>query len=363
MSRFEQRRDKLRQLIRRQGTDAMLVTHFVNVTYLTGFTGDDSFLLMTGQGEVMISDSRYSVQLEEECPGLDVDIRLPGVPIVDAVARVVKRAKLPTLAIEAQSMTVGLYERIRVALPKTELVSTSGLVERLRQIKDREEVDQIRRAVRNAERAFGVVRASLREDQTEKHIADELDHQVRLFGGRCCSFPSVVAVGPRAALPHATPTAQRVGGGDFVLIDWGAVGGLYMSDLTRILVTGRISSKLRRVYQVVLKAQRRAIAAIKPRVTLERLDGVARRFIARAGYEKNFRHGLGHGIGLEIHEAPRVAPGQHQPLEPGMVVTVEPGIYLPGWGGVRVEDDVLVTRTGHEVLSSVGKELEECVVA
>ena len=363
MSRFEQRRDRLRQLIRKEGMDAILVTNFVNVTYLTGFTGDDSFLLMTGQGEVMITDWRYSIQLEEQCPGLDLDIRLPGVHIVDSVARVVKKAKLPELAVEAQSMTVSLHQQIRVELPRMALVPTSGLVEQLRQIKDREEVDAIRCAVRNAERAFAVIRASLREDQTEKDIADELDHQVRLFGGRCCSFPPVVAVGPRSALPHATPTSQRVGGGDFVLIDWGAVGGLYMSDLTRILVTGRISSKLRRVYHVVLKAQRRAITAIKPGVTLEKLDGVARRLIAGAGYEKNFRHGLGHGIGLEIHEAPRVAPGQDQLLEPGMVVTVEPGIYLPGWGGVRVEDDVLVTRTGHEVLSRVSKELEECVVA
>jgi Xaa-Pro aminopeptidase len=215
-----------------------------------------------------------------------------------------------------------------------------------------------------AERAFAVVRASLRPGRSEKEIADEIEHQVRLFGGRCCSFPPIVAAGPRSALPHATPAEDRmIGGSGFVLIDWGAQRGLYVSDLTRVLVAGKIPPKLERVYGVVLKAQQRAIDSIKAGATMHEVDAAARRVIARAGYGKYFGHGLGHGVGLEVHEAPRLAANQHRPLRAGMVVTVEPGIYLPSWGGVRIEDDVLVTRTGSEVLTGVPKDLADCVVA
>jgi Xaa-Pro aminopeptidase len=171
-----------------------------------------------------------------------------------------------------------------------------------------------------------------------------------------------VAVGPRAALPHATPTGRQLKDGDFTLIDWGVNSGLYMSDLTRIIVTGRISPKLRKVYGVVLNAQLAAIDAIRPGLTGEEIDAVARNVIKRAGFGKAFGHGLGHGTGLEIHEAPRLAVGQKTKLRPGMIVTVEPGVYLPGWGGVRIEDDVLVTRAGREVLTDVPKQLEDCAI-
>ena len=363
MERTRQRRGRLAKLLRKQGADAILVTNFTNVTYLTGFTGDDSFLLLTPKSTVLLSDPRYTTQLEEECPGLDLEIRLPGVGMLDSIVRVVRQAKVRKLAVEGGSVTVGLYEQIRDSMPKVELIRTSGLVEQLRLIKDREEVAQIRQAVWYAERAFGVIRSSLRGEQTEKEVADDLEHQIRLFGAKGCSFPPIVAVGPRAALPHATPTDQTISQSSFVLIDWGAKGPLYVSDLTRVLVTAKIPPKLERIYGVVLKAQRRAIAAVKPGATMHDVDRVARTIIAKAGYGKTFGHGLGHGIGLDIHEGPRLAAGQHRPLRPGMVVTVEPGIYLAGWGGVRIEDDVLVTKTGHEVLTSVGKELADCVIA
>ena len=213
-----------------------------------------------------------------------------------------------------------------------------------------------------AEKAFGVVRASFRPDKTEKQIADELECQLRLFGAASSSFATIVGVGPRAALPHATVTDRPISSSDFVLIDWGADGGLYKSDLTRVLVTGRISPKLERVYRVVLEAQRVGIEAIRPGVIAEEVDRAARQVIFEAGFGRYFGHGLGHGLGLDVHEAPRLAADSRVVLRPGMVVTVEPGIYLPGWGGVRIEDDVLVTRTGYEVLTSVPKELEEVVV-
>jgi Xaa-Pro aminopeptidase len=362
MSRFAQRRKKLAQAVRKAGADAILITNFKNVTYLTGFTGDDSFLLVGAGVEVALSDPRYTQQLEEECPGLDLEIRSPGGTIFGLVEKTVKRAGAGRLAVESLSLTLHMRDRIATSLPEVELVPCNGLVEQQREIKDKEEIAEIREAVRLAEQAFGVIRAALRPEQTEREIAFELENQIRRFGGAGCGFPTIVAVGPRAALPHAVPTLQTVGSGDLLLIDWGATARLYRSDLTRVLVTGRISPKLERIYGVVLRAQEQAIAAIRPGVLMSEVDATARQVIGKAGYAKQFGHGLGHGFGLEIHEAPRLAAHQDRPLKPGMVVTVEPGIYLPNWGGVRIEDDILVTRDGHEVLSSVPKALDRCVV-
>ena len=360
--RFLARRDKLRRELRSAGADALLVTNFINVTYLTGFTGDDSYLLVLKSGEVLLTDPRYTTQLEQECPGLELEVRQPGVAMIEAVERTVKRAKAVRLGIEGQSMTVSLRDQIAEKLPKIQIVPTRDLVEHLRIIKDKQEVEAIRQAIWYAQRAFGVLRASLRPERTEKEIADELEHQMRLYGAKSSSFTPIIAVGPRAALPHARPTDKRIGEADFVLVDWGADGGLYKSDLTRVLVTGKIPPKLERIYRVVLSAQQQAIDAIRPGITAHEVDNVAREIIGRAGFGRNFGHGLGHGIGLEIHEAPRLTAGQQLTLEPGMVVTVEPGIYLPGWGGVRIEDDVLVTRTGHEVLTSTPKQWDDALI-
>jgi Xaa-Pro aminopeptidase len=362
MTRFQQRRKRLASAVRRMGADAILITNFTNVTYLTGFTGDDSYLLVGAGAEVMLSDPRYTQQLGEECPGLDLAIRRPSATIISLVESVVKQAHVARLAVEAASMTLHTHDRIAAALPHVILIPMNGLVERQREIKDKEEVDAIREAIRLSEQAFGVIRAALRPEQTEREIAFELEHQIRRFGGAGCCFPPIVAVGARAALPHAVPTRQQVGAGDWLLMDWGATAGLYCSDLTRILVTGRISPKLERIYGVVLRAQEQAIASIRPGVLMSAVDATARRVIANAGYGKQFGHGLGHGFGLEIHEAPRLAAQHDRPLKAGMVVTVEPGIYLPQWGGVRIEDDILVTRDGHEVLSLLPKELDGCVV-
>ncbi|MCI0335224.1 MAG: Xaa-Pro peptidase family protein [Planctomycetes bacterium] len=363
MSSFDARRKKLRTLVRQAEADALLVTNFTNVTYLTGFTGDDSYLLATLDDEKLVTDPRYTTQLEEECPGLALEIRPPGVTMLKAVTKVVKRAKIERLGIEGSSATVSLQQSLAKALPNVKIVVTENLVERLRIVKDKDEVDATRVACQQARRAFDVVRASLTPSMTELDVAAELEYQARRFGAKSLSFPAIVAVGPRAALPHARPTSRRLSEGDFALIDWGVNSGLYMSDLTRIIVTGKISPKLRKIYGVVLKAQLAAIDAIRPGMTGEQVDRVARRIITRSGLGKLFGHGLGHGTGLEIHEAPRLAVGQKTKLRPGMIVTVEPGVYVPGWGGVRIEDDVLVTRTGSEVLSDVPKQLEDCALA
>jgi Xaa-Pro aminopeptidase len=360
---FQARRDRLRKMFQKAGVDALLVTDFVNVTYLTGFTGDDSYLLVRRDGETILSDPRYITQLEGECPGVDLDIRPPGRSMSQALHRCVTSSGISRLGIEADSMTVGLRDRLASKMAKLEIVATSGFIEKLRQIKDKEEVALICQAARQAEKAFATLQCSLRLEMTEKQAADELEYQMRLFGAKDAAFPTIMAVGSRAALPHATPTSQRIGDDDFVLIDWGANGGLYRSDLTRVLVTGRISPKFAKVYSVVLQAQTQAIAAVRPGVLAHDVDAVARGIIANAGFGRRFRHGLGHGLGLQVHEGPRLAVNSQTILRPGMVVTVEPGIYLPSWGGVRIEDDVLVTRTGCEVLTSTPKRLEDMVVS
>ncbi len=360
--RKESRRAKLRRLLAKTGAGGLLVTNFSNVTYLTGFTGDDSYLLVLPDRELLITDGRYTTQLADECPHLELEVRTPKVQMVEAVTKVLKRARLRQLAIEADSMTVSLRESISENVPPLQIVSSTGLVEQLREIKDRDEIAAIRRAIEHAERAFQVVRAALRPEQTELQVANELEYQVRRFGGRACSFPPIIAAGPRAALPHASPTDRQIGESDFVLIDWGAKSPLYVSDLTRVLVTGKISPKLERIYGVVLKAQLAAISAIRPGALMSDVDAAARSVIGQAGFGRRFNHGLGHGFGLDIHESPRMAATQKRPLKTGMVVTVEPGVYIPGWGGVRIEDDVLVTRAGHEVLSHVDKKFEDCLV-
>ncbi len=360
MPSFASRRQKLRNLIRKADVDALLVTNFKNVTYLTGFTGDDSYLLVSQGGERLVTDPRYTTQLEEECPGLPLEVRMPGVTMLAGTTKAIKRTGIERLGLEGSSATLSLERSIAKALPNVKLVATENLVERCALSRTR--MKSMRRewlASRRGGRSM--LCASLTPTMTELDVAAELEYQARRFGAKALSFAPIVAVGPRAALPHATPTRRQLNESDFTLVDWGANSGLYMSDLTRIIVTGRISPKLRKVYGVVLKAQLAAIDAIRPGVMCEEVDAVARTIIKRAGFGKAFGHGLGHGTGLEIHEAPRLAVGQKTKLRPGMIVTVEPGVYLPGWGGVRIEDDVLVTRAGHEVLTDVPKQLEDCV--
>ena len=361
--RFAARRDRLHRKLSAAGVDALLVSSAVNVRYLTGFTGEDSFLLTGPRATVLISDGRFATQIAEECPDLDVHIRGLRQTILDATGRVVRRAGLKKLAFESDATSYAQWEKLSEIVKSVERVPLSGVVEELRMVKDADEIGQIREAIVQAERGFEVLRASITSDMTEREASHRLEQAMRQFGARGASFESIIAVGPRSALPHARPTTRPVGGAGFVLVDWGAANFQgYSSDLTRVLVTGKISPKLERVYRVVLTAQRRGIEAIRPGVRGCDVDAAARKVIANAGWGQKFRHSLGHGIGLEIHEGPRLAKTSEIPLRPGMVVTVEPGVYFPGWGGVRIEDDVLVTRNGFEVLTSVSQDLEQMVV-
>ncbi|MCH8829107.1 MAG: aminopeptidase P family protein [Planctomycetes bacterium] len=353
------RRRKLLTKLRKTKSPTLLITCETNVSYLTGFSGDSSFLLLGRGVEILISDTRYTTQIREECPDLDVYIRDSSEEIETSVANVTKKAKLREIAFESHSLTIARMKKLQTENDRVKWIAAGGVIEELREIKDASEIAEIRSAVDQAQRGFECLRAALMPAMTELEVAHDLEHAMRRFGALGAAFEPIVAVGSRAALPHARPGRTQIRDAEFTLIDWGAtsVGG-YRSDLTRVLITGRILPKLEKIYGVVLKAQQQAIRAIRPGVACRDVDAVARRIIEDAGFGKYFGHGLGHGIGLDIHEGPRFSPISKSTLKPGMVITVEPGIYLPGWGGVRIEDDVLVSKDGCEVLTSVPKDFE-----
>jgi Xaa-Pro aminopeptidase len=374
MSLFAQRRQKLAALTFNDRLDWMLVSHPVNVSYLTNFSGEASWLLVGRDRAVLVSDGRFTEQIAEECSDLDTAIRPPSKPLVDAVGETLAKLGGKAVGYESAHLTVADFEALQTAAPTINFKACKDRVEGLRAIKDESEVAQIREAIHIAERAFAMFRAMLEPDQDEKELADAMEMFVRRAGGRCTSFPSIVAVGSRAALPHAPPTGRRVSEAELLLVDWGASGRFYKSDLTRVLATRKNPTllnaskdaprdgKLEEVYNIVLRAQRAALEAIRPGATGGSVDAAARRTIAEAGYGDFFNHSIGHGLGMQVHEMPMMRQGTTQVLQAGMVVTVEPGIYLPNWGGVRIEDDVLILPDGIEILTRVPKELAAMAV-
>lgn len=355
----ERRLEKLRRALRADPVDTLMVVAPQNVRYLTGFTGEASVLLVGKANTLLVSDGRFATQLEQECPGLEVHVRPVEQLLFDAVGEVVGRFGTSRLGYEPSKLTMAQFEKVKEKAQGVELVGVAGRVEGLRAIKDKAEVEAIRRAVAIAERGFAMLRAGMAEGDSEKALADALDGYLRKCGASGPAFDPIVAVGPRAAFPHAHPTAEaRVGDADFVLVDWGAAAGAYKSDLTRVVVTGKVTPKFERVYRTVLEAQECGIAALRPGATAGEVDAAARSVIEEAGFGRFFNHGLGHGFGLEIHEGPFFRRDNPAPLKAGMVVTIEPGIYLPDWGGIRIEDDVLITPDGPEVLSRVPRTLD-----
>ena len=359
---FKKRRRSIQKQIKSKGVSGFLITNIKNVSYLTGFSGSSAHLLLTPKSEILLSDSRYQSQLKDQCPGLEIDIRDSTTTLLDSVERVSKSMKLNSILFEASDLSKADFDQLESRMSKFELVSSTGLVESERSIKDKTEIAAIRKSIQINQRAFEVIRSQLTPEQTELQIAHNLEHQMRSFGATCCAFDPIVGVGARAALPHGRPSKKQIGESPFVLIDWGAEVDFYLSDLTRMIVTGKAPAKFEKIYNVVLKAQLAAIKKIRPGATLKSVDSAARKVIQNAGYGKLFGHGLGHCFGLEIHEKPFMSPVSEGTLKPGMVITVEPGIYVPDFGGVRIEDDVLVTPDGHEVLSDLPKTLDQCAV-
>ncbi len=362
-SNYSSRRSKLIRQLKNLGVDGLLISGLSNVRYLTGFTGDSTWLFVTASDTLMLSDTRYETQLEDECPGVGVRIRDARRSMNDVVSDVVRESGIERLGIESDHLTLSQFHALQSKTEAIEFIFTASAVEQLRQIKDKWELEQIRDAIRFAEKGIAVVRSMLRPDLSERQIRFILEEAMRSFGAGGTAFEPIVGVGPTGALPHAHAGLRLVSDSPALLIDWGAqTFSGYRSDLTRVFFTARPTRQMQQVYEVVLKAQQAAIQAIRPGVRCCEVDAVARNLIAEAGFGRYFGHGLGHGIGLDIHESARMSPSSEQVFEAGMVTTVEPGIYLPGKFGVRIEDDVLVTAGGYEVLTSVPREFADAVV-
>ena len=370
---FAGRRERLIQQLTDAGVHAFLITQPINVSYLTGFTGDSSHLILSAKETILVSDGRFAAQLAEECPGLSAHIRPPSQSLTNATVEVLNRLGVRDVEFESDHVTVADARAFADQAKTVAWKAGQGRVESLRKIKDAGEIEQIRDAIRIAERVFLDFRTQLRPEDTEKDLADTLEYSIRRAGATCGSFPSIVAVGPRAALPHAPPTGKRVHEAPVLLVDWGASGPFfYKSDLTRVLLTRNNSripnarrgfdAKIQAVYEVVLKAQRAALDAVRPGVPAKDVDRAARTVIADAGYGDYFTHSIGHALGMQVHEAPVMRPTTETPLEAGMVVTIEPGIYLPDEFGIRIEDDVLVTPDGAEMLTSLPRDFEANIV-
>jgi Xaa-Pro aminopeptidase len=358
--RRPERQAALRAAMAREGLEALLVTHLPNIRYLTGFTGTAALLLLRPDEAVLVTDFRYAEQAPPEV-GATARVEVDPANVWQRLARLIAAAGIVTLGIEAQALTVRDAERLADA-GRIRLIPTADLVERLRAVKDPDEVAAIREAAGIAQDALAEVLPRVHAGQRELDVAAALESALRLRGSDWHPFPTIVASGPRSALPHARTSTRVIEPGDWLLLDFGAQVRGYCADLTRTVVVGaRADERQRVVYELVRAAQRRAIEHLRPAMAGREGDALAREVIAVRGFGDAFGHSLGHGLGLEVHEAPRLSPTAEAPLPSHAVVTVEPGIYLAGWGGVRIEDDVYLGPEGAQCLSDNRTELVELV--
>jgi Xaa-Pro aminopeptidase len=358
----------VRDMMKELKLDGLLVTHRPDIEWLSNFTGDDSIVVVTEKDFFLVTDFRYKEQAEIEAGWMH--IRMREGKMVEALSKTIIECGAQRLGFEANFATFGQITALDRALKEAsqksgtkeqELVPLEDVLVNLRKVKDDHEIDLIRKAVQIAEESFNAIREEIKVGQTESYLAGLLIFELKSRGASGSSFPPIVAAGANSSLPHYRPAESMVARDQPLLFDWGAVHKGYCSDLTRTFIVGRASPRIREIYKVVYEAQMTAIQFIRPGVTTMQADRVARDVIEKAGFGDHFGHGLGHGIGLDIHEMPTMRKtGGEEELRPGMIVTVEPGIYLPGEGGVRIEDDVLITHSGCEVLSTLEKEFEAC---
>ena len=351
------RADRLTKRLPDAGIDVLLVTNGVNVRYLTGYTGSNGIALVGPETRVFVTDFRYVEQAAEEVDA-SFDRGTSPQHLIEGV-----EDSLPAdefrLGFEAAHVSVNEHARLRELLPeRIELVATTGLIEEMRAVKEPGELAAIRAAAQLADEAFAVLIAGGFIGRTERDLATRLEYEMRSRGARRPSFDPIVAAGPHGALPHARPRDTKVKAGDLVVVDWGAQReDGYCSDCTRTVAAGQVNDAAREVYELVLDAQLAALEDIRAGAAGREVDAVARSAIQAAGHGEHFGHGLGHGVGLEVHEAPRLSQRSDSALVAGNVVTVEPGVYIPGEFGVRIEDLVVVTDDGCEILTSVSKAL------
>jgi Xaa-Pro aminopeptidase len=355
-----ERQAALRVALEGEGLDGLLVTHLPNIRYLTGFSGSAALLLVRPDTTTLITDFRYADQAPDEA-GDAALVEVDRKSVWERLGRLLGEHPAAALGIESHALTVRDAERV-AGLMRGRPVPVGDLVERLRAVKSPEEVDAVRAAAALAQAALAELLPTVRVGQTEQEVGAALEAALRRRGSEWHPFPTIVASGPRSALPHARTSPRPIGAGEWLLLDFGAQVDGYCADLTRTLVVGaRADERQRAVYDLVRAAQQRALEHLRPGITGREGDALAREVIAARGFGDAFGHSLGHGLGLEVHEAPRLAPTAEAPLPLHAVVTVEPGIYLPGWGGVRLEDDVYLGPDGARLLSDGRTELLELV--
>ena len=348
----------LREVLEAEGVDALLVTHLANIRWLTGFSGSAALLVVSRVTATLITDFRYATQAPQEA-GAAADVVIDRRNVWERLTKVLASLAPVTLGVESGTVTLRDAERIRAATA-ARVLPLIDTVERLRQVKDAAEVEAIRTAGALALAALAEVLPTIRVGERELDVASRLEAALRRRGSEWHPFPTIVASGPRSALPHAHTSARVIGRGEFLLIDFGAQLEGYCADITRTVVVGApADDRQRAIYDLVWEAQRRAREGVRAGMTGSEADALARDVIVARGFGDAFGHSLGHGLGLEVHEAPRLAPTADVPLPVGAVVTVEPGIYLPGWGGVRLEDDVWLSASGPVLLTDGRTELIE----
>jgi len=340
-----------------KGTPAILFTGSENVRYLTGFSGSEGSLLLTRRGGFFLTDGRYTVQAKNQVKAFKV---ITFREKWKALGRLIEKLKVPAVAYESNHLTLTFFDALKKEAQKTALIPLEDRMDRLRVLKQRDEISALKKAAKIAAKSLKAVFPLIVPGVSEIDIASELEYRMRKNGGESLAFPTIVASGHRSALPHGTATDKKIEKGDFVTIDYGTVYNGYASDETCTVVVGKATQKQLRVYDTVKKAHDRALKKIRPGISFKKIDLAARNHIEKKGFGKYFNHGTGHGVGLCVHESPVVSFRSQDVVEPGMVFTIEPGIYLPGWGGVRIEDTVLVKKTGIELITKTDKTLK-CV--
>ena len=352
---FEARRRALTEGLAGRNLDAFLVSFSPNLRYLTGFTGSNGALLAARTRCILFTDPRYKIQAAQETT---CRVRVAKGPLIIDVVAAAAKLGLRRIGYEPARMTCEFFESLRSRLPlRASLVPAGGWVEEMRMVKSPAEIDLIRRSVEINSRAFEETVAQLRPGVREADLAAELEYRMRRFGAEKPSFETIVAGGPRSALPHAQPTSAKFEPGHLVVVDMGAQQEGYASDMTRMLHIGAPSAKTKKMYRAVLEAQLAAIDTVKAGVATAKVDRAARQVLKGYGLDHLFVHSTGHGLGLEIHEPPRVGRRDKSRLAAGMAITIEPGVYLEGFGGIRIEDTVVVTESGCEILTPTSKEL------
>jgi Xaa-Pro aminopeptidase len=357
---YSGRQRRLLQSLTGHKLDLLLVTHLPNIRYLCGFSGSSAVLLVGEHGSTLFTDGRYRTQAKSEVAGAKVEItkKAPVLGVGEALLNSRSRRGQQVLGIEGESMTVGMRDRLALLLgSKIRLKAAPPLVERLRTVKDKDEIRLIRRAVETGASLFKTALREIRPGRKELDVAAAMEFEARRAGADGMSFSTIIAAGKRSAVVHGRASSATIPPRGFVVCDFGVILTGYCSDRTRTVHVGDPGREARRVYASVLEAQLSAIAAVRPGASAAEVDSAARKVLRRNDLARYFTHSTGHGLGLEIHEAPRLASGQGQELEPGMVITIEPGAYIPGKMGVRIEDVVVVTASGCEVLTPADKEL------